>query len=374
MTNFKIERNRPTPSDEQILQKKNFDGVLKGMKNIQGAKKWYQSAKLWTGVLATIAITTIISFLVANPEDDTKQNNSAAASQSEENAIDQKVEQRLNETYSFKIKDGLLVTTQQGTIISIPENIAESDSPNAELTLNEKENEIEIKLISNEKALLLNKDIAIVYSNSSNQKLELYQKQNNQWVWTDQYGANFDLNILAQQLNHNTPSLRPDDEAKIKFGKANGATFEIDVTNFPEFSDYRGVKFEVSSEEEGFIEDYYFIDWEKFQLKLKNDQYYLTLYGGKALTFNVNPVLNSKDYEQYITTQKRKVNQQKNIVVSTKKFEALDLQFEFDRQTKKFEIKQIKGKAETLEIQPEIKALFSISSIGAYKFENAEAL
>lgn len=363
MSKIKIERNRKTPSDEQILQKKDFDSVLKGFQNAQVSKKWYQSTKLWLGVMATACIATVVGFMLSNNESESKDQNNQIAKEVEpkENLVLKKSNAQI---FNFKNSEGALIQTENGNVISIPSGVANSKAEELTLSVDESEDQLIIKVLNGGDIVDINKSIALIQSNEALANIELLENIEGEWKPTNKNGTNIDLGEAFPAEREITPIEA--EEKTVKFGKASGNTFELDVKNFPEFADYKGVKFQVDPSEKDFIEDYYFVDWQSFELKEKSQQYYLTLSrGGKDLTFKVNPVLSSQEYSKYLSNKKKK----KNSAVKHEPINFKDLGFtiKYNEANGNYILIPESNSLESIEFNDSKKSLYKIDKNGTYK-------
>jgi hypothetical protein len=408
MSNIKIEHNRKTPSDQDILKKKDFDSVLKGHKASLSPKKWFQSMKLWSGVIATACVAGIIGFyLNTNEHDENEQVSDKETILSEEQFNDELNQTYLDNQESFLVdpsKDTLLITGN-GSVINIPSYAFDTECKSVKLVINEIDDPvkmfqskidmaydsagtkyqfesagmIELKAFAENESVELKdgKEISIaLVTSSTDPTYNLYHKTDNNWDFKGTANEIFipkkiveDSKIIESVDYENNFS--DVSKSKINIGKSNPSypTFDVDVSANSNLNSYRGLVFQVDQSEKEFLEDYYMVSWEKIELNEKENQYYILLSrGGKTYIFKVNPVLNSKDYAHYLKNNKKKnssFNELKNKREKhLKEYKDHNMAFSYNSMNKSYQVSSLINKEMTFPVSGKARRVFSTKNLG----------
>lgn len=411
MTKIKFERNRKTPSDQEILKHKNFDSVLKGYQSGMESAKWFQSAKLWGGLIATACLAGIGFYLWNNSTIEkakTAQEESAPAEVSAEEKFNEDLSTIYNsnaEHFNFNPEKDTILITNNGSIISIPAYAFDTECKKVKLVVNEIDDPIkmfqskidmsydsagtkyhfesagmiEIKAFDDKDPidLKVGKEVSIaLVTNTVEPTYNLYRKTPGNWNYLG------DANTLFQPVSFSEKSadleshftqeqFSSKNEKKVKIGKADPSypTFDVDVSMHLELKEFAGLVFQVDPKEKDFQEDYYLVSWEKIELEKENLQYFINLErGGLTKRFKVKPVMNQTDYKKHLQKNQKKssyydqMSQRKKDF--TQEFKSQNLLFDYDQNSRNYQVSSLLNEEVKYQVASKTRRVFSVSQLG----------
>jgi len=408
MSNINIKRNRQTPSDQSILNKKNFDSVLESYKASMSPKKWYQSMKVWSGVVATACIAGVIGVYLASSENEETSSPKELSKQE----LNEKFNSDLQlsyldnqEEFVFDPSRDTILITENGSILSVPGNSFASTSNELRIVINEIDDPvkmfqskidmaydsagtkyhfesagmIEIRAYDAGKSIDLNegKEISVALVTSSlDPTYNLYVKTDDNWDYITTANDIFD----PLSIEENNFTLAEDTEcndhtnlnsSSTKIGKVDPkfATFNISTESHPELKEYENILFQVAPSEKDFEQDYYLVSWEKIELKKDGKNYNILVErGGMSLTFKVNPVLNSSNYAAYIKSKTTKNSKYTELEsrkdVWEQNFEKQKLSFTYSNKSKSYNVANILSKDINYAVSKKPRRVFNVQNLG----------
>ncbi|MEZ4937925.1 MAG: hypothetical protein R2799_10085 [Crocinitomicaceae bacterium] len=409
MTNIKFERNRKMPSDQELLKHKNFDTVLKGYQAGSAPTKWFNSAKLWGGIVATACIAGVGLYLwTSSSSNDSKSEQTSI----EENSTTEMLNQDLSEIYQshteqFDIdpsKDTILITAN-GSIINIPAHGFDTECKSVKIKVNEIDDPIkmfqskidmgydsagtkyhfesagmiEIRAFGEGEEIQLAQgkevNIALV-TNTVEPSYNLYHKTEDNWDYLGDANTIFHPETIVEtnQNTENTVQSENIVDSKkeiVKVGKLNPhyPTFDVDVTSHSELSTFKGLVFQVDPSEQDFQEDFYLVSWDKITLDKTENNYYINLArGGTKYRFKVKPVLNQKDYQNYLAKNKNSQtfydqmsNRQKQY---KQEFKQQNFVFDYDKKAQSYMVSNAVNQEVKYMVAAKSRRLFGVQTLG----------
>ncbi|MCB0477676.1 MAG: hypothetical protein KDC84_05910 [Crocinitomicaceae bacterium] len=409
MTHIKFERNRKMPSDQELLKHKNFDSVLKGYQAGSAPTKWFNSAKMWGGIVATACIAGVGIYLWVNSGSDEVKSQETTLT---ENTTTEELNHDLSEIYQstsehFSIdpsKDTILITAN-GSVINIPAHGFDTECKSVNIKVNEIDDPvkmfqskidmaydsagtkyhfesagmIEIRAFGNDEEIQLAKgkevNIALV-TNTVEPSYNLYHKTESNWDYLGDANTIFQPESVVESNQLVANDVQNDEvvaikKGVVKVGKLNPSypTFDVDVSRHEELKSFQGLVFQVDPGEKDFQEDFYLVSWDHILLDKKDGNYFINLSrGGTKYTFKVKPVMNQKDYQNYV--QKNKNSQTFYDQMSNRKklykqeFKQQNLIFDYDQSAQSYMVSNAVNEEVKYQIASKSRRLFSVQSLG----------
>ncbi len=410
MTNIKFERNRKTPSDQDILKKKDFDSVLKQYNSGVEPTKWLNSAKLWGGIIATACLAGLGIFFMMETADTENSENSVKQEKTEitQEQFDQELRasyESNQEYFSFDPGKDTLLITSNGSVINIPAYAFDTECKKVKLVVNEIDDPvkmfqskidmgydsagtkyhfesagmIEIDAFDDQQKINLapGKEVSIALVTSSIEPTyNLYEKTKGNWDYLGDANTIFQPEKISEtsEINENiveNNQLAVVNQEKVKVGKVNPSfpTFDVDISGNEELKAYKGIVFQVDPSEDDFLEDYYLVAWEKIKLEKVEKNYFIHLTRGNSKhRFKVNPVLNQKDYAQYLKNNKSKSSYYDQMSQKKKeyqqKFVDQNFMFNYDQADASYTVSSLINEEVQYRINNKNRRIFNVRSLG----------
>ncbi|MES2140095.1 MAG: hypothetical protein V4511_10340 [Bacteroidota bacterium] len=266
-----------------------------------------------------------------------------------------------------------------------PVNVAPEKSINIELASNYKGTEYNLYKLDTVKNnwLCLGKDKVVAKAEKTGAAPSL-SNQLNRVQETAEYKTIETKKVIVQKEKEvkiaSLPKLSPEPK-KPEEAKKDKYTFNIDVNpkEYPELAVYKGVLFEVGTENKNFTSSMYDETWEEAIIKdgtKKGENYLLTLKkDAKKYDIVVYPVFEGKNYEKAVNDFKAKFSKY-NVALEKRKTDEIKFEEEYQskllalqKQQAELELKWKEAEANQFKLMStdeKVKRMFAVNSFGVY--------